>query len=242
MLKDLSERSTEPELMDDFQGEIEHLRIVFNDINRVNRILGGNNITIKAVAKLMKANPKEFYTIVDMGCGDGNMLREIAKYCRKKNIKIRGIGIDLNDKTLQLAKEASQEFGELEFLHKDILQLNVSDFDCDITINTLCMHHFTENQLRVFLKKFVELSKIGIVINDLQRSAWAYYLFRCFSAIFIKTKTAKIDGLISISKGFVKSDLLRYAKNLPSVNHFIRWRWAFRYVWVMHVKRPTINE
>lgn len=239
---DFSERSSETELMDDFRGGIEQLRIVFDDINRVNRILGGNKITIKAVSKLMKTNPKELYVIVDMGCGDGNMLREIAKHCRKESIKIRGIGIDINDKALQLAKETSQEFSELEFLHQDILQLNVSDFHCDIAINTLCMHHFTENQLPVFLRKFVDLSKIGIVINDLQRSFWSYYLFKVFSIIFIKTRTAKIDGLISISKGFVKSDLLRYAKNLPSVNHMIQWKWAFRYVWVMSIKRPTTNE
>lgn len=237
MLKDLSTRSQEPELMDDFQGGPELLKILFDDINRVNRILGGNAITINAVAKLLKENPQESYTIVDMGCGDGAMLREIVRYCRKKNIKIRAIGIDLNEDTLQLAKDASRDFAELEFWHRDILQLNKSDFKCDIAINTLCMHHFTEEQLPVFLKKFVELSTIGIVINDLQRSVWAYYLYKVFSSMFIKTRTAKVDGLISISKGFVKSELLKYANELPSVDHFIKWKWAFRYVWVMQPNR-----
>jgi len=179
MLKDLSKRSTEPELMDDFQEGLDSLRIVFDDINRVNRVLGGNAVTINAMARLIKSNP---------------------------NIK---------------------------YLNKDILKLDTTQLQCDILINTLCMHHFTNAQLVTFLKKFIELGKIGIVINDLHRSGWAYYLFKLFSVIFIKTKVAKIDGLISISKGFVKSDLMSYAKRLPSVTHQIEWKWAFRYVWIM---------
>jgi len=70
MLIDLSERSNQPELMDDFQEGLKSLRIVFDDINRVNSILGGSSITVNAVAKLMQAHPQESYTVVDMGCGD----------------------------------------------------------------------------------------------------------------------------------------------------------------------------
>lgn len=239
MLKDFSKRSSKPELMDDFQGGIISLRKVFDDINRVNRILRGNAITVKEVAKLIRLNPKDQYTIVDMGCGDGNMLREIATYCRNKNIKVRLIGIDLNREALQLAREWPVAFEEISYRHQDILQMNPDEFKGDIVINTLCMHHFTEEQLPIFLNKFVQLADIGVVINDLQRSLWAYYLFKVFSLIFIKTKTAEIDGLISISKGFVKADLLRYASKLPTVTHVIKWKWAFRYVWTMQPNRLT---
>ncbi|MFK5974600.1 MAG: methyltransferase domain-containing protein [Flavobacteriaceae bacterium] len=237
MLKDLSERSEQPELMDDFREGPKKLRFVFDDINRVNKILGGTKITVTAVGKLMQQNPKENYTILDMGCGDGQMLREIANYCRKRNINISLIGIDLNSEVLQLAKEASSQYDEIVFLHQDILEIDASELSCDIVINTLTMHHFTNTQLVVFLNKFIELGKIGIVINDLHRSTLAYYLFKLFSVIFIKTKHAKIDGLISIRKGFIKSELIAYSKGLPSVTHDIQWKWAFRYVWVMQPYR-----
>ncbi len=233
MLIDLSKRSTQPELMDDFREGLQSLRRVFDDINRVNTVLGGSNITVNAVAELVRINPKESYTIVDMGCGDGNMLREIAKYCRKKGIKVRLIGIDLNADALQLAREFGSDDDEIEFHHRDILKLEASDFNCDIVINTLTMHHFEDTDLVTFLKKFNQLASLGVVINDLHRSRWAYYLFKLFSLIFIKTETAKIDGLISISKGFVKSDLIQYSRSLPNINHTIQWKWAFRYVWIM---------
>lgn len=237
MLIDLSERSTQPELMDDFREGIQKLRIVFDDINRVNTILGGNIITIAAVGRLIKENPQERYIIVDMGCGDGNMLREVALFCRAKGFAVELIGIDLNEEALQLAEEASVAYPEIRYEHQDILKLQTTDLNCDIVINTLCMHHFENKDLLIFMKKFNQLAKIGVVINDLQRSRLAYYLFKLFSLIFIKTKTAQIDGLISISKGFVKSDLLQYSRSLPEVKHEIKWKWAFRYVWIMQTKR-----
>ena len=237
MLVDLSKRSEQPELMDDFKEGLQALRIVFDDINRVNTILGGNNITVNAVARLLKENPQASYTIVDMGCGDGNILREVAQYCRKNNHTVRLVGIDLNQEALQLATDASSDYPEIEYQHRDILQLKSTDLNCDIVINTLCMHHFIDRDLLTFLEKFNELARIAVVINDLQRSRWAYYLFKLFSAIFIKTKTAKIDGLISISKGFVKPDLIQYSEKLPDIQHEIKWKWAFRYVWIMQPKR-----
>ena len=239
MLVDLSKRSEQPELMDDFQDGLQSLRLVFDDINRVNAILGGSNITINAVSNLIKKKPQVSYTIVDMGCGDGQMLREVAQFCRKRNIRARLIGIDLNEEGLQLAKEASMAYSEIEYQHKDILLLQVDDLNCDIIINTLCMHHFVDKDLLKFLQKFNQLASIGVVINDLHRSRWAYYLFKLFSIIFIKTNTAKIDGLRSISKAFVKTELIQYSKSLPTVKHDIRWKWAFRYVWIMQPNRQT---
>ncbi len=234
MIKDLSERSVAPELMDDFQEGPAKLRDVYNDINRVNRLLGGNAITIEGVVKLMKKNPRSSYTIIDMGCGDGELLRKIADYCRAMKQAVRLIGIDVNAEVLQLAIQCSQGYREISFAQQDILEIAPDDFMADIVINTLCMHHFNQAQLPIFLTKFVVLAQIGVVINDLHRSVWAYYLFKCFSLIFIRTNTAKIDGLISISKGFTKNELLYFAQNFPDLNHEITWKWAFRYQWIMN--------
>lgn len=235
-------RSNQPELMDSFNEPIVTLKAVFQDINRVNKFLGGNHITINAIQKIIDKNPQEQYIIVDMGCGDGNMLREIALYFRKNKLNGVFTGIDLNKNALIIAKETSQNFPEIQFLYQDILQLNESDFPCDILINTLTMHHFTDEQVIVFLKKFTQLSRLAVIINDLERSRWAYYLFHLFSSIFIKTKIAKIDGLLSIRRAFVKQELLVYAQQLPQIQHTIEWKWAFRYLWILQPPSTKKNS
>ena len=63
---------------------------------------------------------------------------------------------------------------------------------------------------------------------------------RLLACFFIKTKTAKIDGLLSICNGFKKHELLTYSEQMPSFKHTIKWKWAFRYLWV--IQPNQLNE
>lgn len=236
---DWTRRNEQAEIMDDFKGSVSELKIILNDITRVNRILGGNKITVNAVFKLIEEVSKESYTILDMGCADGSMLRNIALEARKRYITVHLIGVDLNRDALTLATKLSEGYPEISYREMDILTADFSDFECDIVTTTLTMHHFPDIEILKFIEQFERLSSLGIVINDLQRSRLAYSLFRLFSMVFIKTKTARIDGLISISKGFKRKDLEGYALKLPSLEHNITWKWAFRYIWVMRKQRQN---
>ncbi len=238
---DFSFRSDREELMDDFRGSEQELKVILDDITRVNTILGGSKITLNAVFRLIKKNRKKSYTIIDVGCADGNMLRELALTARKLKIEVNLIGVDLNGDALRIAREKSVDFPEISYFEKDILSDDLNDFKCDIVMNTLMMHHLPDNEILKFIKQFSNLASIGVVINDLHRSIWAYYLFPIFSLIFIKTDVAKIDGLISISKGFKKKDLQSIKNQLHHLEHQIKWKWAFRYLWVMQkTPRPNI--
>jgi SAM-dependent methyltransferase len=239
-MADFSIRNREAEYMDDPEVKQNVLKKVLSDIDRTNRLLKGNRITVRSVGKLIREFPQESYTILDMGCGNGSMLREVVKSGRSMGVKIEAIGIDLSDKGLEIAKSASSDFPEIRYLKQDILALDPDDLNCDILLCTLTMHHFHDENIPVFLEQFTHLTRIGIVINDLQRSPLAYHLFKGFSAIFIRTEIARHDGLISIKSGFTKSELEGFAKNLPSVRHDIEWKWAFRFVWVMRTKRLNV--
>lgn len=234
---DFTIRNTEPEWMDDPDIGKDILNDVLKDVSRVNLLLGGNRITIKAITQLIRRYPRECYTILDVGCGDGNILRTAADYCRKHKINAKFTGIDLSEQALDIAREKSKGYHEIEFYRQDILSLPQSDLACDIILCTLTMHHFRSSQIPLFLKSFAEKAAFGVVINDLQRSRMAYYLFKVFSSIFIRTSMARRDGLISIRSGFTRGELHKFAHDLPRVHHTILWKWAFRYVWIMHADR-----
>ncbi|KQC29063.1 methyltransferase domain-containing protein [Flagellimonas eckloniae] len=235
---DFSVRSRELELMDNPDMGFDTLSDAYADINRCNRLLGGESITINAVWNLVKLDIKKSYTILDMGCGDGTMLRKLSTFLSEKGVSHSMTGIDLRDDVLHIASQKSLDFSNIEFMKVDILKAD-SSLSCDILINTLTMHHFEEERIDAFLNKFVSLAKVGVVINDLQRSRLAYSLFQVFGFFFIKTDLAKYDGLVSISKGFRKHELIALSKKIPSVMHEIKWKWAFRYVWVMKFNRQT---
>ncbi|WP_339849139.1 methyltransferase domain-containing protein [uncultured Dokdonia sp.] len=227
-------RSTTPELMDDPSLPEVDLHLALKDLATVNKYLGGNHITITALEDLISAHPeKKKWNVVDVGCGDGEVLRHIAKHFKNSAIDISFYGVDINDKSIDSAREKSKDFDNLSFSRQNILTIDDTTFECDVIICTLTMHHFSDEQLLVFMEKFKKLASIGIIVNDLQRSKIAYRLFQLFSGIFMKSKIAKYDGRVSIARSFRRKELETYSKQLALDNYSIQWKWAFRYLWVI---------
>ncbi|MEH6762631.1 MAG: methyltransferase domain-containing protein [Maribacter arcticus] len=222
--------------MDTYFGTTKELYTILQDINKVNRLLGGYSITLSAVFKLLALEDKESYTILDMGCAEGTMLRKLALEARKRNIHLKLIGVDLNKQGLELATYYSTEYPEITYLEADILTADFSPYNIDVVMTTLTLHHFTDEGVVQFVNQFNSLASLGVVINDLERNPIAYYLFKAFSFFFIRTEIAKKDGLLSIRRAFKKKDLMRYAAQVKNASHQIEWKWAFRYVWVLKKK------
>lgn len=231
-MMDFTCRSDVGEHLDEPNLDRESYRKAYLDINRCNTLLGGTAITLKAIRKLMNNHPKESYTIFDMGCGDGHMLRSIADAFENEAVALRLVGIDLEEEIVNIAREASSSYTSIQFKKADILTMDRIE-GCDILLCTLTMHHFKEKDILKFIKKFSELARLGIIINDLERSKLAYYLFKIFSFFFVKSTIAKEDGLTSIQKGFRKPELRQMATQFKDLRHTIEWKWAFRFLWVM---------
>ncbi|SEK44342.1 2-polyprenyl-3-methyl-5-hydroxy-6-metoxy-1,4-benzoquinol methylase [Aquimarina amphilecti] len=235
MLVNLIKRSNEAELMDDPNVDEKDLAIALYDISRVNRLLGGNSITINSVLEKIKANEnKREWIIADLGCGDGEMLRQLADVLRKKGVKAKLIGIDNNKKCLSQANNLSKSYTEIIYKNIDILTLTKEDFSCDIILCTLTLHHFKDDEIKEVLQKSLELVSSALIINDIHRNTWSYYLFKVFSYFFIKGRIAKNDGLVSIKRGFKRKELVSFAEDLGLKKYQLHWKWAFRYRWIIN--------
>ena len=231
-LVDTSNRSSETEIMDDFTMKGVLFRDTLDKLEIINRLLGGNKVTIKGLKELLKNKSKnKIITIVDLGCGHGDILRDIAKFGRKNNYTFRLIGIDANIAAIAYAKELSCEYSELSFKAIDIFSEDFKKQSYDIVLCTLFLHHFKNNELISFLKMIIERATIGVVVNDLHRHKLAYYLFKLIG-FFIKNKMIREDGLTSILRAFKKKDLENISKQIK-VYFSIQWKWAFRYLWIL---------
>ncbi len=230
---DTSQRTDKTEIMDDFDLQGAELEKTLEDLDHINKWLGGNKITLQGIQKLLKNYPKDTPVhIVDVGCGNGAVLREIAQWGRAKNYKLRLTGIDANTYAIDIAKRVSRKYPEISYSPVNIFSENFGAQEFDIILCTLTLHHFKDPQIKEILNNFYRQCKIGVVINDLHRSRHAYYLFQVFCKVFIKNKIAKEDGLTSILRGFKRRDLQEFASQIPA-KHDINWKWAYRYQWIM---------
>jgi SAM-dependent methyltransferase len=227
-------RSQQLEIMDDLDFQGEEMKNLLGDLKYVNKWLGGNKVTLDGIEKLLRGNSKkEPITILDIGCGDGQLLRNCAKYAENNGLKLKCIGLDFNKNILEYAENQSKDFPNIKFQKVDVFLEEELIPNCDIAVCTLFLHHFSDESIAELLKILLKKSNNGLVINDLQRSRIAFNLFKIVSNLFLKTDTAKHDGLVSIARGFKKDELEHISKKIPNQKSEIHWRWAFRYQWIL---------
>lgn len=235
MLIDTSCRSSAAEQLDDFSLSGIELNQALDKIASINRLLGGNQVTLSGVITLMRLITVErLVKIVDFGCGNGDMLRALAVYARNRGIRFELTGIDANAAAITHATALSLEFPEIKYICCDFLTSESSEI-YDIILCTLTLHHFSNDQIEGLLKVFRQKAILGIVINDLHRHRLAYYLFKIICVVFNLSELSRHDGLVSILRGFKRKDLTKFSQHSKSTVT-IRWKWAFRYQWII----PTL--
>lgn len=227
-------RNEATEIMDDFDLEGEELRDALDKIAKINQLLGGNKLTLNGLKILLENHSKsKEITILDVGCGNGDMLRYVADFGQKNGYNFQLVGVDANNYTIEYARNISKAYPNIRYLTQDIFHEKFQEIKFDIVLCTLTLHHFTKPEIEYLIDFFHKNATIGFVINDLHRSKVAYRLFQMLCQVFNLNKMSEEDGLLSILKGFKKSELVSFSKKINAKKQIIQWKWAFRYQWIM---------
>lgn len=233
-------RTKDIEMMDNFSINGELLKDTLDKLDSINKFLGGNRVTISGLKKILENQPKERkITIIDLGCGSGEMLRKVAEFGKKNGYKFKLIGIDANSETVNYAKRLSQNYNDISFYQQNVFSNEFEKLSYDIVLSTLFLHHFNEDEIIKLLRVMLKKSTIGIVINDLHRHPVAYYLFKLLSLV-VKNNMVKKDGLVSILRAFKRIDLEQIGIKLKA-DSSIKWHWAFRYQWIL-LSQNTVEK
>lgn len=232
---DFSVRSNEPELMDDLESGGDLIIKTLEEIDFINKWLGGNSVTTSGINVLLKG-----YTqlgplkIVDFGCGDGKMMILMANWFRKKGIDAELIGVDANPHIIDYAKSVTKNYPEIEVHTGSVFDNKWTHFSCDIVTSTLFTHHFNDSELKNLFNSWSGMTNLGVVINDLHRHWFAYYSIRTLTQLFSKSKMVKYDAPLSVLRGFSKSEIAELIPDKRSSNYLLQWKWAFRWQLIMY--------
>jgi len=223
------QRCYDKEIMDDLEVGGEILKQTLRELRTINKFLGGNYVTTSGLKILLKGDKKRKYTIADVGCGGGDMLRIMADWASKKGYDCQFIGIDANEHTIGMAKENLKNYPNVSFLTKNVFDKEFESIRVDVFTCTLFTHHFTDEELIMLAKVFKKGASLGLVINDLHRHPLAYYSIRLLTALFSKSPMVQNDGPLSVLRGFSRKDIRHILKKAGIMPSQIQWNWAFRW-------------
>jgi len=229
-MRSFARRSDELEWMDDPNVAPDVLAACLKDLAKVNTVTLARPPTLKWLAGAVRSfRPGAAFSLLDVGFGQGDMLRAIYAWARKAKLNASLTGIDLSPYSAPAARAATDPAWPITYLVGDIFTYAPPE-PPDFVVSSLVAHHMTDEQLARFIAWMDEKSRRGWFVNDLHRHPFAYYGFKALSATAGWHPFVRHDGPLSVARAFRRPDWERVlaASGVARSNVAVSWRFPFR--------------
>ena len=223
-MADLGQRAIAEEQMDAPYLAPEIYAAVLADLEKANRWTFSARSTL-AFLKRATAGLDRF-SLLDVGYGEGGMLRTIARWAEKSGKDARLIGIDLNPKSQATARAATPDNLVIDYRTGDYADCEPTDF----IISNLVAHHMTHDQLIAFLRHMESRAGKGWLVNDLHRHRLAHFGYPLLARLMGWHPMVRQDGQLSIARSYRPAEwhsLLSEADIAPGTAQVVR-RFPYR--------------
>ena len=171
---------------------------ILTDLAQVNSVTLARLPTLAFLGRALAG--RRSLRLLDVGFGQGDMLRSIARWAERRDIKAELVGIDLNPNSAPAARAATPPDLPIDFLTGDYADLAGERFD--LIVSSLVAHHMRDSELVGFLRFMEAEAAIGWLINDIHRLPLAHFGFPLLARIMHWHRIVREDGTLSIARGF----------------------------------------
>lgn len=220
----------EPELMDRPQPVSAELERDLRNLRQLNRWFGSDRLVLHFVRRWVK--PGQRTRIVDLATGSGDIPRLIVDHAREVGAKVEIEALDRQSATLEIARKLSAAYPEISFIEANILEWQPPD-RYDIVLNSLALHHFSDEDAVYLLKRCRELSREFVLVSDLQRGWLATIGVYLLTALIFREPMTKYDGRASAARAFSLNELDELARKAGWTNFgHKKFRFARQAIWI----------
>jgi len=197
-MTDLATRAIAEELMDGEDLDAATYADVVGDLAKVNAITMAARPTLDFLARGSKGMTR--FRLLDVGFGDGDMLRRIARWAKKRGIAAELVGVDLNPRSELAARAHTLDDLAIDYVTGDYADHAGENWD--FIISSLVAHHMTHPQLIAFLRFMAAKARRGWLINDLHRHGFPHWGFPILARIAAWHPIVRHDGTLSIARAY----------------------------------------
>lgn len=222
------------EKMDDPDCDLETLYATYRQFTTMNRLIGGwKSIYKKQIRPALIASGDKA-SLLDIGCGGGDILRMLHKFAGEDGLNVHFTGIEPDQRAINYTMQ--QNWPEnIDIKKADSAELVSQRQHFTVVISNHLLHHLTAEELSSICRDAEFLADRLILFSDIERSDIGYTFFRIFSPVFFKNSFIAEDGMTSIRRSYRKKELLQHLHE----NWAVKRKFPFR---LLAINNVQVNE
>ncbi|URW75256.1 methyltransferase domain-containing protein [Sphingomonas donggukensis] len=194
----LSVRAQAEERMDAEDLPADVLAAVLADLAQVNTVTMAARPTLGFLKRAV--GDRRSFRLLDVGFGDGDMLRRIARWAQRRGVAADLVGIDLNPNAAPAARAHTPPAFDIDYRTGDYAAL--ADEPWDVVVSSLVAHHMSHAQLVDFVRFMDANARVGWFVNDLHRHGFAHWGFPILATVAGWHEIVRADGTLSIARSY----------------------------------------
>jgi len=193
-------RSRSLEWLDTATPPLAERAAYLSSLARLNGAMLGHRPVLNWLGNAMHGLSRdEPFTLLDVGCGYGDLLRAARRWANRRGLALKLIGIDIQADTIAIAREATPMGDQIDYLVADVFNLRPS-VRIDAVVSSLVAHHLEDRKIAALVRWMEATARRGWMIADLERHPAPYHAIAIAGRLMgIHPKVIE-DGRISVTR------------------------------------------
>ena len=203
-MPDLRRRSAQTEWLDTASPTREARAAYLRSLAFLNGAMLGHR-PVLAWLDATTRNARAPLTLLDVGCGHGDLLRAIRRFADRRGIALRLIGVDIAAETIAIARAATAPGADIDYVAADVFNLRPA-VRIDLVVSSLLAHHLDDVRLAAFLRFAETMARRGWLIVDLERHPVPYHAIGFAGRLLRIDPKVIADGRISVTRALRREE------------------------------------
>jgi 2-polyprenyl-3-methyl-5-hydroxy-6-metoxy-1,4-benzoquinol methylase len=218
------------EMMDRPQPVSPELERDLQRIRQLNRWFGSYRLVSIFMRRWI--TPGTQMRVIDLATGSGDIPRLLVDYARRIGAQIQVDALDRQSATLEIARRLSAGYPEISYHEANILEWNPPE-GYDISLCSLVLHHFSNDDAVKVLRRCREASKRFVLVSDLRRGFLLRSGVYMLTALIFREPMTRFDARLSAQRAFSFAEMRRLAIDAAWKNFgHKKFRFARQAVWL----------
>jgi 2-polyprenyl-3-methyl-5-hydroxy-6-metoxy-1,4-benzoquinol methylase len=196
---------------------------------RLNAVSGGSRGLWKAIRNLSNDTNKVNLRVLDIACGGGDLLFQLAQKADQSGLNLDIVGADISDTAITLAsrKVSAADFSmdeyrvdeyreyrscsSVRFMRMNALEDRLPP-GFDVIMTSLFTHHLDAPQVVALLQKMYNSAKHLVLVNDLERSRLNWSMVWMATRLLSRSYVVHFDGPVSVRAAYTAAEFSELAR------------------------------